>query len=303
MQYKKILVTGGTGLVGKSLKNILPDAIYLSSKDCNLTSKKEIDNLLYSYEPDVVIHLAAKVGGIMDNIKYPVQYFNENVLMNTLLVQSSYEFGIKRFIGILSTCIYPDVVNVYPMSEDMIHAGPPTTTNFSYAYAKRCMAVQIEAYNKQYGLNYQYLIPCNLYGEYDKYGDNSHFVASLIKKIYIAKKTNQNSIELFGTGTPLRQFMHADDLAYVIKYCIENEIYNNMNIATNETLSIREIANIALEACSMNNLEIKFNTNLPDGQYQKDVSTEVLKKIIPNFNPLSLFDGIKKTYNNINLEF
>jgi GDP-L-fucose synthase len=303
MQYKKILVTGGTGLVGKSLKNILPDAIYLSSKDCNLTSKKEIDNLLYSYEPDVVIHLAAKVGGIMDNIKYPVQYFNENVLMNTLLVQSSYEFGIKRFIGILSTCIYPDVVNVYPMSEDMMHAGPPTTTNFSYAYAKRCMAVQIEAYNKQYGLNYQYLIPCNLYGEYDKYGDNSHFVASLIKKIYIAKKTNQNSIELFGTGTPLRQVMHADDLAWVIKYCIENEIYNNMNIATNETLSIREIANIALEACSMNNLEIKFNTNLPDGQYQKDVSTEVLKKIIPNFNPLSLFDGIKKTYNNINLEF
>jgi len=303
MQYKKILVTGGTGLVGKSLKNILPDAIYLSSKDCNLTSKKEIDNLLYRYEPDMVIHLAAKVGGILDNIKYPVQYFNENILMNTLLLESVYEFGIERFIGILSSCIYPDIVDSYPMTESVLHSGPPTPTNFSYAYAKRCLAVQTDAYNKQYGLNYQYLIPCNLYGEYDKYGDNSHFVASLIKKIYIAKKTNQSSIILFGTGNPLRQFMHADDLAYVIKYCMENGIYDNMNVATNEILSIREIANIALEACNMNDLEIKFDTNLPDGQYQKDISIELLKKVIPNFNPLSLFNGIKKTYNNINLEF
>jgi GDP-L-fucose synthase len=223
--------------------------------------------------------------------------------MNTLLIQSAHEFGIKRFISILSSCAYPDVVDIYPMSENKLHAGPPTNTNFSYGYAKRCLAVQTEAYNKQYGLNYQYLIPCNLYGEYDKYGDNSHFVASLIKKIYIAKKTQQNNITLFGTGTPLRQFMHADDLAYIIKYCMENQIYNNMNIATDEIFSIKEIANIALEACEANNLKIKFDQTFPDGQYRKDISTEILKQVIPNFKPLPLFDGIRKTYNNINLEF
>jgi len=292
----KILVTGGRGMVGQSLKKILPNAIYVSSKDYNLTSELDVIKMFEDITPDVVIHLAAKVGGIMDNINKPAEYFEDNVLMNTLILKYCLKHNVARFISVLSTCIYPDIVDNYPMSEKDLHLGPPTKTNFSYGYAKRSLAVQIDAYNQQYGTKYQYLIPCNLYGEHDKYGDNSHFVAALIKKIHLAKKSNQKEITLFGDGTPLRQFLHSDDLAYVIKYCLDNNIYDNMNVATFENLTIDEIANIALEACDANDLKIKYDVSKPNGQYRKDVSVEILKNKILSFNPIDLKTGIKKTY-------
>lgn len=296
MKYNKILVTGGSGMVGKSLKKILPEAIYISSKDFNLITREGVEYMLIKHKPDVIIHLAARVGGILDNIKKPADYFFDNIMMNTLLIDMSYKIGVKRFIGILSTCIYPDTVDFYPMNEDMLHKGPPTTTNFSYGYAKRSMAVQIDAYNKQYGLNYQYLIPCNLYGEFDKYGENSHFIASLIKKIHLAKTNKETEINLLGTGKPLRQFMHSDDFAKAIKLCLDNEVYTNMNISIQENLSIKQMAEIALDACDAKNLKINFNPNYSDGQYRKDVSIEKLKETFPNFKPMDLYTGIKQTY-------
>ena len=299
MKYKNILVTGGSGMVGKSLQKIMPDAIYLSSSDYNLTSEGEVWKMLDDIQPDAIIHLAAKVGGIIDNINKPADYFTDNVLMNTLLINSANDFGIERFISILSTCIYPDypyLNSFYPMREPQLHDGPPTQTNFSYGYAKRCLAVQTEAYNKQYNKNFQYLIPCNLYGEFDKYGDNSHFIAALIKKIHVAKKNGDDKIVLFGTGSPLRQFMHSDDLARVIKQCLENDIYENMNVATEENLSIKQMAEIALDACGANNLTVHFDSNYPDGQYRKDVSIDLLKRTIPDFTAIELHAGIQKTY-------
>jgi GDP-L-fucose synthase len=292
----KIVVTGGSGLVGTSLKKYLPNAIYLSSKDFDLTTEYGVKSMYLEHNPDIVVHLAAKVGGIIDNINKPAEYFTENILMNTLLVEHAYRSGVKRFIGVLSTCAYPDVVENYPMKEHDLYLGPPSPTNFSYGYAKRSLAVQIDAYNKQYGTKYQYLIPCNLYGEYDKYGDNSHFIAALIKKIYIAKINNHDNIILFGDGTPLRQFIHSDDLAYIIYYCLKNNIYDSMNVATSENFSILEMAKIALQACDANELDIKFDTSKPKGQHRKDVSTELLKEKIPSFDPIKLKEGIKKTY-------
>jgi GDP-L-fucose synthase len=292
----KILVTGGSGMVGRSLKQFLPNAIYISSKDYNLTSELDIIKMFEIYRPDAVIHLAAKVGGIIDNIAKPAEYFDDNVLMNTLLLKYSLKYNVTRFIGILSTCIYPDVVENYPMLENDLHLGPPTKTNFSYGYAKRSLAVQIDAYNQQYGTKYQYLIPCNLYGEYDKYGDNSHFIAALIKKIHIAKINNHDNMVLFGDGTPLRQFMYSDDLAFIIKYCLDNNIYDNMNVATSENLSISEMAKIALQSCGVDKMNIHYDVSKPNGQYRKDVSIELLKEKIPSFNPIKLKDGIRKTY-------
>lgn len=292
----KILVTGGSGMVGRSLKKILPNAIYISSKDYDLTSELDVIKMFEIHKPNTIIHLAAKVGGIIDNINKPADYFDDNILMNTLLLKYSLKYNINRFIGILSTCIYPDVVEIYPMSETDLHLGPPTKTNFSYGYAKRSLAVQIDAYNQQYGTKYQYLIPCNLYGEYDKYGDNSHFIAALIKKIHIAKTSNHDNMVLFGDGNPLRQFMHSDDLAFIIKYCLDNSIYDNMNVATSENLSISEMAKIALESCDASNITIHYDISKPNGQYRKDVSVKLLKEKIPSFNPIKLKDGIKKTY-------
>ena len=291
-----IVVTGGSGQVGRSLKKILPNAVYLSSKDYDLTSELDVIKMFETYKPNIIIHLAAKVGGIIDNISKPAEYFDDNIIMNTLLLKYSLKYNVDRFIGILSTCIYPDTVENYPILESDLHLGPPTKTNFSYGYAKRSLAVQIDAYNQQYGTKYQYLIPCNLYGEYDKYGDNSHFIAALIKKIHTAKINNHDSMILFGDGNPLRQFIHSDDLAFVIKYCLDNNIYDCMNVATSENLSISDMARIALLSCGVNKMNIIYDTSKPNGQYRKDASTKLLKEKIPSFNPIKLKDGIKKTY-------
>jgi GDP-L-fucose synthase len=182
------------------------------------------------------------------------------------------------------------------MTEGVLHEGPPTLTNFSYGYAKRCLAVHIDACNKEYGTNYQYLTPCNLYGEYDKFGENSHFVAALIKKIHQAKSTSEDKIVLFGTGEPLRQFMHSNDLAYIIKKCIDEDVYDSFNVATEQNVSIDEIAKIALTACGAYKIKIEYDSTKPDGQFRKDVSIEKMKKIFPDFKPTKLHHGIGSTY-------
>jgi GDP-L-fucose synthase len=293
------LVTGGSGMVGKSLQKLMPDAIYISSKDYNLTNEVEVKKMFEKYKPNKVVHLAARVGGIIDNIENPHDYYIENVKMNTYMVEQSFKYGVKQFIGVLSTCIYPDGVPSYPMTEEDLHLGPPTITNFSYGYSKRSFAVQIDALNKQYGTKYQYLIPCNLYGENDKMGHNSHFVAALLEKIFKAKSENKNEIVLFGTGKPLRQFMHSDDLAWVINECLSKNIYESFNVASKENLSIKEMAEKTLKVLNLEHFKISFDTSKPDGQFRKDVSINKLNSLLPNFNSLIFEKGIKQVYDKI----
>lgn len=294
-----ILITGGSGMVGNSLKKFLPEAVYVSSKDYDLTKENDVTEMFKKYNPTKVVHLAARVGGIIDNIEHPHDYFIENIKMNTFMVEQSFKHNVKQFIGILSTCIYPDTVQNYPMTEDDLHLGPPTITNFSYGYSKRSFAVQIDALNKQYGTKYQYLTPCNLYGENDKMGHNSHFVAALLEKIIKANNENKDEILLFGTGKPLRQFMHSDDLAWVINECLNNDIYESFNVASKENLSIKEMAEKTLKVLGLEHIKIKFDSTKPDGQYRKDVSIDKLNNLLPNFNPLTFEKGIKRVYDKI----
>jgi GDP-L-fucose synthase len=293
----KILVTGGTGLVGKHLQEILPSAIYLSSKDCDLTDISKVKWMISSYTPDVVIHLAARVGGIQDNLKYPADYFDDNILINTNIVKVCKEYNIKRLIGILSTCIYPSVVDNYPMKEEDLFIGPPPPSNFSYGYAKRCLAVQIDAYNKQFGTKYNYLIPCNLYGDYDNMHDESkmHFITALLNKI---RNSKDKTLHLLGTGKPLRQFMYAGDLAAIIKLVIDNDITENFNVAPNFNYSIDEMAKIALEVTEKD-YEIIYDRPELDGQFRKDVSNNKLLKIFPLFKFTGLKEGLKQVYDKI----
>lgn len=294
---KRILVTGGTGLVGKHLQEILPGAYYLSSKDCNLTDIKEVQWLISSHQPDVVIHLAARVGGIQDNIKYPADYFDDNILINTNVVKVCKDYNVKRFIGILSTCIYPNIVENYPMTEEDLFTGPPPPSNFSYGYAKRCLAVQIDAYNKQFNTKYNYLIPCNLYGDYDNLHNESkmHFITALLNKI---RNSKDNSLHLLGTGKPLRQFMYAGDLAKVIKEVINKDITESFNVAPNFNYSINEMAQMALKVTGKD-YKIVYNNPKLDGQYRKDVSNKKLLKILPNFKFTDLKEGLKQVYDKI----
>ena len=292
---KKILVTGGSGLVGKHLKDIMSDAVYISSEDFDLTDIGRVDAMMDFFRPNIVVHLAARVGGILDNITYPVDYLEQNILMNTNVLQKCHEYKVDRVITVLSTCAYPDVLDTYPMKEEDLFNGPPTPTNFSYGFAKRCMAAHIDSYVKQYNKKWCYLIPCNLYGEYDKYEEHhSHFVSALIKKIHDAK----DSVEIWGTGKPLRQFMYAEDLARVIKYMIDNDIVDNFNVAPEYVYSIEEITKIGMESCGKGDLEIVYDNTKPDGQYRKDVDSSKLLSIMNDFKFTTLKDGIGKVYDN-----
>ena len=185
----KILVTGGTGLIGKYLQKEMPNATYVGSSDYDLTNNDQVVKMFKNIKPNIVIHLAALVGGVHHNIQEPVKYFEENVLMNTFVLKESYKFNVKRFTGILSSCIYPDKITNYPIKESQLIEGAPHQDLFSYSYAKRCLAIQVDMYNKKYNANYNYLIPCNLYGEFDKFDEiRGHFVGALIHKIITAKR-------------------------------------------------------------------------------------------------------------------
>jgi len=295
-----ILVTGGSSMVGKHLKKFLPNAIYLSSSDCNLINFDDTFSLFKKYQPDVVIHLAAKVGGIMDNINNPVSFFEDNIYINTNILKCCYLFKVKKLTAVLSTCIYPDILSEdqYPIKEECLHLGPPAQTNFSYGYAKRCLSVQIKAYNQQYGTKYSTLTPCNLYSEHDHFeGDKAHFLSSLIFKINQAKLNSSSSIQLFGSGKPLRQFMYAEDIAKAISHTLDKNESFDYNICNPQNLSIKQIAELALIACDASNLKIEWDINKPDGQFRKDACSEKFLNDYSSFKFTNLLEGIKTTYN------
>lgn len=294
---KKILVTGGSGLIGCYLQQLMPEATYVSSKDFNLLNEDQVITMFSKIKPKIVIHLAAMVGGVHHNIEEPVKYLEENIIMNTHVLRQSFVNKVDKFTGILSSCIYPEKVSKFPIKEEKLLDGAPHPDLFSYSYAKRCFAIQIDMYNKKYNNNYNYLIPCNLYGEFDKFDPiKGHFVGALIEKIIYAKKNNKNHITLFGDGSPYRQFMHARDVAKIIKEMIEKNKYYNMNIATEENYTVEHIARIALKACDAENLEILYDSSKPNGQFRKDIDISKLKKNFSDFHPIKLSDGIREIF-------
>lgn len=300
---KKILVTGGDGLVGSYLKKDLPKAIYISSKDFNLTIQKDVEDMFLLHNPDTVIHLASRVGGIIDNIEHPTLYLDDNVLMNTFVLKYAHKYGVKRFTAILSSCAFPEKCEIYPMKEEVMHDGPPDSNTFSYGLSKRVMAVQIENYNKEFNTEYNFITPCNLYGVNDKVSENkSHFITSLINKIKKANENGENFIHLFGDGSPVRQLLHAKDLSGIIKNIIDKDITSSFNVATEESLSIDEISNIALMATDSKHISIIYNNEKPNGQNKKDLDIMRFKELLPDYKCVSLFDGLKEYYKIISNE-
>lgn len=294
----RLLVTGGTGLVGSALQKVCPDAIYLGSKDYDLTREVEVKAMFDKYGPTHVIHLAARVGGITDNISHPAELIYQNILMNTYVVHYAHEYRVRKLICALSNCAYPDRVEKYPMLEDQLFEGAPAATNFAYAQSKRALEAQVRAYREQYGCNYFSVIPCSVYGPHDNFEeDRSHFLAALIRKIYDANKGNKKNIELLGTGKPLRQYIYSEDLAKILLLLLERyDGKGPVNIAPDENYSIAEIAQIALNATGSSNLKVVFDKSSPDGQYRKDLGSDKLFNIIGNFEFTPLSEGIKETY-------
>lgn len=292
--YNKVLVTGGNGFLGKRLKITKPEWNYLSSKEVDLTKPNELYSYIKDHKVDAVIHLAAKTGGIKHSVENQSDFHYYNSIMGTNLLRECHKAGIGRVLSCLSTCCYPDVTDNYPMNEGQFLDGEPTNTNYGYALAKRELYKQTNFYRKFYNLNYSTFTPCNLYGPEANFNDtSSHFIASLIKKIYLAK--DGENIELYGSGMPKRQHLYIDDLAKLIPELLnKHNTEIPINIAPKENLSISEISNIALKSIEKK-VNIVFNNKL-DGQIRKDVDNTQLLKLCGDISFTTLSDGIKKTY-------
>jgi GDP-L-fucose synthase len=295
----KILVTGGTGLVGTAIQSIKNDYNYdysfLSSKECDLTNYDETKKLFEMIKPDYVIHLAAHVGGLFKNMSQKVDMFEDNIQINFNVLKCSHNIGVKKVISILSTCIFPDKTT-YPINETMLHDGPPHNSNDAYAYAKRMLEVQSKAYQEQYDDMFICVIPTNIYGPHDNYHlMNSHVIPGLIHKCYLAQQNNENFV-VKGTGNALRQFIYSEDLAKLIMWTLE--YYNEKDTLI---LSVDESAEVSIGyiakqiACQFNyEHRMIFDDKYSDGQYKKTADNSKLKSM-NNYKFVSLDDGIQKS--------
>jgi GDP-L-fucose synthase len=287
----KILVTGGTGLVGAALQDVGTDhdITFLSSQDCELRDPDDLPYWLSATEPDAVIHLAANVGGIFKNMSQRVRMFEENMNINTNVVTACSEMGVRRFVGMLSTCIFPDDTT-YPISEDMIHDGAPHDSNYGYAYAKRMLDVHCRVYRDQRDLDYNCIIPTNIYGENDNYNlDDAHVIPALIHKCYIAKQADEPFI-VAGSGKPLRQFIYAKDLARAILELLPHTD-GNVIVSPTEEHSIGDVAKIIAGQFGYVD-RLVFDTDQSDGQFKKTADNSKLLSILSDFEFTELDQGL-----------
>jgi GDP-L-fucose synthase len=283
------LITGGTGLIGSAFK----DGVKIGSNDYNLIDSKQVEQMFIDHKPNVVVHTAAMVGGVGANMTYPADFFYNNIMMNTNVIEQSRLANVDKLVCFLSTCVFPDRV-VYPLDESKIHQGEPHFSNAPYAYAKRMADVQIQAYNKQYGTKYFSVIPCNVYGPKDNYHiENGHVIPTLIHKCYLAKQNN-TVFEVWGDGTPLREFIYSEDVANIIDLLIEKYDGTDPVIISNpEEYTIKQVVDLIVEYVGFTG-EVKWLTDKPNGQYRKPSSNDRLKSIIGDYNFTTLEIGLKK---------
>ena len=287
----KILVTGGHGLVGSEF--ISEQYFKPTSKDYDLR-KREDTNRLMIKQFDSVIHCAAKVGGVGGNINYKGEFFYDNIMMNTNVIEGARLSKVKNLVAFLSTCVFPDQVE-YPLTEKKIHLGPPHFSNDAYAYAKRMTDIQIRSYKEQYGLNYKSVIPCNIYGPNDNYDIvNGHVLPSLIHKCYLARE-NKTPLTIWGSGKPLREFIFSKDVAKLTEWVLYNYNENEpIILSTSEEISLGDVVDMIVEIMNFKG-EIIFDSSKPDGQFRKPSDNSKIKNYLPDFKFTPLYDGLKET--------
>ena len=282
----KILVTGSSGLVGSAIMSI-PELktkyslIDLRQKDCDLKDYNQAETFFKDNKPDYVIHLAANVGGLFKNMKYKVEMVEDNLLINMNILKCCHKFNVKKLVCCLSTCVFPDKIS-YPIDESVLHNGPPHSSNYGYAYAKRMLEIQCKTYNEQFGTNFICVIPTNIYGPNDNFCEkDGHVIPALINKCYNAKKHNQKFV-VKGTGKPLRQFIYSEDLAKLIIWVLE--AYNDRTpiiLSGDEEVSINHIAQLIAKNYNYED-NLYFDDSYSDGQYKKTANNQKLKCLYGN---------------------
>jgi GDP-L-fucose synthase len=287
----KILVTGGNGLVGSEF---VGDYYFKPTSKLYDLRKTEDANRLMLKQFDGIIHCAAKVGGIGGNMNFKGEFFYDNIMMNTNVIEGARMSGVKNLVAFLSTCVFPDSVE-YPLTESKIHLGPPHFSNDAYAYAKRMSDIQIRSYKQQYGLNYKSVIPCNIYGPNDNYNlVNGHVLPSLIHKCYLSRE-NKTPLTIWGSGKPLREFIFSKDVAKLTEWVLYNYNENEpIILSTSEEISIGDVVDMIVEIMNFKG-EIIFDSSKPDGQFRKPSDNSKIKNYLPDFKFTPLYEGLKET--------
>ena len=296
---KRIFVAGHTGMVGSAiirlLNNIDCEILTVSSQKLDLKQSLRVDKWFDEHRPDVVFLAAAKVGGILANSSYPTDFLIDNLSIQNSVITNAFKYKVKKLMFLGSSCIYPRNAK-QPIKESSLLTGILEPTNEAYAIAKIAGIKLCQFYRKQYGVDYVSVMPTNLYGPGDNFHPkNSHVVAALISKFYEAVKLNKEEVILWGTGKPLREFMHVDDLAEGLIFLMENySEYEHINIGTGKEISITEFAGIIKNISGWKG-KIKFDDSYPDGMPRKVMDINKISKLGWN-SKIELKEGLKQAY-------
>lgn len=300
LSEKKIVVTGGAGFLGRQVVDQLlkaganSDKITIPrSRECDLRSLENCQKI--ADQQDIIIHLAAHVGGIGLNREKPAELFYDNLMMGTQLIHAAHQTGVEKFICVGTICAYPKFTPV-PFKEDDLWEGYPEETNAPYGIAKKALLVQLQSYRQQYGFDGIYLLPVNLYGPEDNFDTrSSHVIPALIRKVYEAQEKGEKSLAVWGDGSPTREFLYSTDAARGIVMATQS--YNEsepVNLGTNYEISIKDLVELICELMEFEG-EIIWETDQPNGQPRRCLDTTRAKEKFGFIAQVSFRDGLKNT--------
>lgn len=300
MDFSKLLITGSNGMVGSAIKKLDSNIICLSRDIVDLRDEKRTLDVISFYRPKFIIHLAARVGGVKANSDFLGDFFIDNIRINSNVLHAAKESKVEKVVSLLSTCIYPDKCT-YPLTENQIHNGPPHKSNYAYAYTKRMLDIQSQAYRDQFGCNFVTVVPNNLYGLHDMFDlENSHVIPAIIRKIYEAKQNNCD-VTLWGDGSPLREFTYSTDLAKILIFILEE--YNGrepINVGNTQEYSIKYVAEMVAEIFNFKG-KLIWDISKPSGQFRKPSSNEIFLNLLESYGKklkyTSLENGLKQVCN------
>lgn len=302
-KQSKIYVAGHNGLVGSAIvrhlkANGYEHIIHKTSKELDLRNQLAVNEFFEKEKPEYVFLAAAKVGGILANSTYPAQFLYDNLMIQSNVIEAARINGVKKLLFLGSTCIYPKMAS-QPMKEEYLLTGELEPTNEPYALAKIAGIKMCNAYNKQYGTEFISVMPTNLYGPNDNFDlETSHVLPALMRKVHEAKVNNEPSVTIWGSGTPLREFLHVNDMAaacvYLMGYRSSEEVGEFVNIGTGREVSIRELAELLCKVIGFDG-ELVFDTTKPDGTPRKLTDVTKLYKLGWK-HKIELKEGVQDTY-------
>lgn len=295
-----MMVTGGSGFLGTRLVKKLRDRgcqrVFVPRKaDYDLTEKEAINQALADSEPDIVIHLAARVGGIGANRAHPAEFFYDNLMMGVQLMHESWRTGVSKFVAVGTVCAYPKFTPV-PFREDDLWDGYPEETNAPYGLAKKMLLVQSQTYRQQYGFNSIFLLPVNMYGPGDNFDlESSHVIPAIIRKCVEARRAGDNELRVWGTGLPTRDFLYVDDAVDGILLAADRyDASDPVNLGSGIEISIKNLTALIARETGFSG-DIVWETDRPDGQPRRSLDTTRASEKLGFVASMPLEEGIRRT--------